>query len=86
LAGWLGPWAALALVSVLFGLVHPITPAYAVLATLAGAYLGWAYLASGNLLVPVLAHALYDFTALVYLLRGPRQAPPSESEVPATPR
>jgi membrane protease YdiL (CAAX protease family) len=70
-----GPWAALAGGALLFGLMHAMTAAYFVLATAAGAYLGWAYLVSGNLLVPVIAHALYDFAALVYLLRGPR---PSE--------
>jgi membrane protease YdiL (CAAX protease family) len=75
LAGWLGPWPALAVAALLFGLMHPITPAYAVLALLAGAYLGWTYLASGNLLVPILAHALYDFTALVYLLRKSTSEP-----------
>jgi membrane protease YdiL (CAAX protease family) len=70
-----GPWGALAGGALLFGLMHAMTAAYLVLATFAGAYLGWAYLASGNLLVPVVAHGLYDFVALVYLLRGPR---PSE--------
>jgi membrane protease YdiL (CAAX protease family) len=77
LALWLEPWAAVALTGVLFGLMHPITPAYFVLATLAGVYLGWAALAGGNLLVPVVAHAVYDFVALLYLLRRP---PPSEPE------
>lgn len=75
LARWLGPWAALGAASVLFGLMHPITLLYAVLALLAGAYLGWTYLASGNLLVPMIAHAVYDFTALVYLLRTAGQGP-----------
>jgi membrane protease YdiL (CAAX protease family) len=71
--------------------MHPMTPAYAVLASLAGAYLGWAYLATENLLVPVLAHALYDFTALVYLLRKPGAADTGDAapgwpdEVPARP-
>jgi membrane protease YdiL (CAAX protease family) len=72
----LGPVAAVGITAALFGLMHPITPTYAVLATLAGVYLGWAYLASGNLLVAVVAHAFYDFAALVYLLRGRRPALP----------
>jgi membrane protease YdiL (CAAX protease family) len=71
----LGPVAAVGITAALFGLMHPITPTYAVLATLAGAYLGWAYLASGNLLVAVVAHAFYDFAALLYLLRGGQPAP-----------
>ena len=46
-----------------------MTLAYAMLAALVGGYLGWLHLASGNLLVPILAHALYDFVALRLLLR-----------------
>ena len=49
-----------------------ITPTYGVLAALIGVYLGWVWLASGNLLAPVVAHALYDFVALVVLVRGPK--------------
>ncbi|HYT87572.1 MAG TPA: CPBP family intramembrane glutamic endopeptidase [Gemmataceae bacterium] len=67
-ARWLETWAAVLVTAILFGLMHPITPTYGVLATLAGAYLGYVYLASGNLLVAVVAHAFYDFAALVYLL------------------
>jgi membrane protease YdiL (CAAX protease family) len=70
-ADWLPFWAALLLASVLFGLLHSVTPAYAALATLMGAYLGWLWVYTGNLLVPVVAHALYDFLVLLYLMRGP---------------
>jgi len=63
-------WLALGLASVLFGLAHPITATYAVLAVLIGAYLGLLWLLSGNLLAPMITHALYDFGALVYLVRG----------------
>jgi len=68
-------WLALVAASVLFGLAHPITPAYAVLAGLIGAYLGWLLLATDNLLVPIVTHAAYDFVALVYLLRGGETPP-----------
>ena len=79
-AHWLkSPWPALALASVLFGLLHAVTLTYALLATLMGAYLGWLWYATGNLLTPILAHALYDFLALLFLLRGPE--PPGESAV-----
>jgi uncharacterized protein len=66
-----GPWAGLALASLLFGMMHAVTPAYAILATLIGAYLGWLWLLSGNILTPILVHALYDFVVLYYLLSGP---------------
>ena len=68
---WSGPWVALALASALFGLLHAVTVSYAVLAALMGAYLGWVWRATDNLLVPVVMHGLYDFFALLYLLRGP---------------
>jgi membrane protease YdiL (CAAX protease family) len=73
-ARWMHPILALALASGLFGLLHAVTAGYAVLAALMGAYLGWLYDRTGNLLVPALAHALYDFLVLLYLLRGPGAA------------
>lgn len=72
---WFNVWVGILLSSVLFGLPHAITFTYALLATVMGAYLGcvWLY-ADHNLLVLVIAHALYDFIALVWLLRGPGAA------------
>jgi membrane protease YdiL (CAAX protease family) len=82
----LGTGPALAATSVLFGLLHPITPTYAVLAGLIGAYLGGVWLATGNLLVVVIAHALYDFIALIDLLRDrPQVDEPEASATPAEP-
>jgi membrane protease YdiL (CAAX protease family) len=66
-----GPWTGLALASVLFGLMHAVTPAYAVVTALMGAYLGWLWIVTGNILSPIIVHALYDFLALYYLLAGP---------------
>jgi hypothetical protein len=68
------PGVGLAVASVLFGLMHFITPTYAVLAALMGAYLGLVWQWTGNLLPAVLMHALYDFLVLLYLLRGPGSA------------
>jgi membrane protease YdiL (CAAX protease family) len=62
--------------AVLFGVAHFLNPTYFLLAALVGAYLGWLQLASGNLLVPILAHAIYDFVALRILI-GVKQTPPS---------
>jgi membrane protease YdiL (CAAX protease family) len=78
----LPPALALLAASVLFGLVHAVTPTYAVLASLSGLYLGWLFLATDNLLVPVIAHALYDFGVLLYLLRGPGWEPVEEDGEP----
>ncbi|HEX5963550.1 MAG TPA: CPBP family intramembrane glutamic endopeptidase [Gemmatimonadales bacterium] len=60
---------ALVIASLLFGLAHFVTPTYAVLAAVAGLYLGTVFLLQGNLLVPIVAHAVYDFVALTYLVR-----------------
>lgn len=69
---WFNVWVGVAVVSILFGAMHSITFTYAVLATLMGAYLSWVWLsAEHNLLVIVVAHALYDFVVLLWLLRGP---------------
>jgi uncharacterized protein len=70
LGGHLPVWAAITLTAALFGVAHWLTPAYAVLAGIVGGYLGWAFAESGNLLVPVVAHALYDLVALAVLVRG----------------
>lgn len=69
-------WLAVASVGALFGLVHWLTPTYAVLAGIVGAYLGGLFLVSGNLLVPIVAHSLYDLVALVLLTRVKPVPPP----------
>jgi uncharacterized protein len=70
-------WLAAAAVAVVFGLVHAVNTGYALLATLIGFYLGWLWLVSGDLAVPIAAHALYDFLALVYLVKIRGQHLPS---------
>jgi uncharacterized protein len=69
IGGPAGVWLALAFAGLLFGLAHAVTFTYILLAGLIGVYLGWVWLLTGNLLVPIIAHAVYDFTALVYLVR-----------------
>jgi hypothetical protein len=62
---WLGTLGGLTLASVLFGLVHPLTRLYVVVAAVIGFYLGWLWLATENLLVPIIAHGLYDLVVLL---------------------
>jgi membrane protease YdiL (CAAX protease family) len=69
LAMHLPVWVALAATATLFGLAHWITPTYALLAGIVGAYFGGLLMVSGNLLVPIVAHALYDLVALTLLVR-----------------
>jgi membrane protease YdiL (CAAX protease family) len=68
LARALGPVAGVAGAAALFGLLHPVSTAYVALAAALGAYLGAVWLATGNLLTAIVAHAVYDFIALVVLL------------------
>lgn len=65
----------LAVASLLFGLMHHITRMYATICVLVGLYLGGLWILTGNLLTAILVHALYDFLALLYLLRGSRDVP-----------
>jgi len=64
-----GTWTALLISSALFGLLHSITPTYALWAGIVSLYLGAIWLAAGNLLVPISAHAIYDFLVLVYMVK-----------------
>ena len=77
LTGALGMKAALAVASILFGLCHLVNGASAVIATFIGLYLGLLWSFTGNLLVPMVTHGVYDFAALIYLLRI-RSAPPNQ--------
>lgn len=60
--------------NLIFGMVHAVTPLYALLAALVGLYLGLAldYGGERNLLTPVIIHALYDFLAFAALMQAYR--------------
>ncbi len=75
------PWIALALVSVLFGVVHMVSIGYAIVAGLLGAYLGMLLLLTGNLFVAVAVHTLFDFVALLVISRM-TLSPASEPGLP----
>lgn len=66
--------AGIAIASTVFGLLHLVTPTYGLIAALIGVYLGWLWVVTDNLLVVVVVHALYDFFALVYLMRIPPES------------
>jgi membrane protease YdiL (CAAX protease family) len=65
-----GQIAGIVLGGVLFGAVHYLTTTYFVLGVAVGCYLGWLFAATGSLVVPIVAHAAYDFVALAVVLRG----------------
>ena len=70
--------------NLLFALLHPVTRTYAVLVGLVGVYLGLVGLVDplpagtelegqGNLVVPIIAHGLYDFLAFGVIARESRR-------------
>ncbi len=63
------PWAAVLAVGLVFGLMHLITVANAVIVGLVGIYWGFVYLAADNLLVPMIAHVLTNMAAFIALDR-----------------
>ena len=69
LAGALGTVPGVMLAAALFGLAHLITPTYAVVAAAVGVLLGSLLVITGDLAAPIVAHTLYDFLALAWLVR-----------------
>jgi membrane protease YdiL (CAAX protease family) len=79
--GWLAErypaWLSVAAASLLFGLGHWLSASYAALAAIIGGYLGVVFLVTGNLLAPIIAHAVYDVVALLVLARRARATVPA---------
>ncbi len=55
--------------SVFFGFAHLITLTYGLIAFLISLYFAAVFLLSGNILVPILVHALYDYCVIRFILR-----------------
>lgn len=77
---WIGrihPWTGIVAANVIFGVMHAVTPAYAVLATGFGFYLSWLYAGPDgtNLLRPMVTHAVYDYIAFLLVIREYRRRP-----------
>jgi membrane protease YdiL (CAAX protease family) len=66
---WMGTAGGLVVASLAFGLMHAISMTYIIITVILGLYLGWVWIANGNLLTVMVTHALYDFVALGYLIR-----------------
>lgn len=65
---------AIVVSSIAFGLAHPITPGYVMVTGVIGVYMAMLLVWTGNLLVPIMAHAFYDFVQLVVITRGATDA------------
>lgn len=75
---WLARWnplGAFLIANLIFGLLHAISPLYAVLAATLGAVLSlltW-WVGDFNLLRPIVAHALYDYIGFMVIAAESRQ-------------
>ena len=78
--------------NLLFGLLHPITPTYAIVVGLVGTYLGLVGLVDPlpagtpspgqlNLVVPMVAHGLYDFLAFLVIAGESRRRDTARADV-----
>ena len=75
-----GMFAALLVSSIFFGLVHPISKLYIILAAVMGLYFGGLVIWTGNLLVPITAHAAYDAAQMLMSSRANRLEKEAEAQ------
>ena len=68
-----GVWLAVLIASLIFGLAHSITPTYALLAFIISLYLGFLFVYTGNLFIPIAVHALCDFFVFVFIRLTPHK-------------
>ncbi|EIQ00609.1 putative metal-dependent membrane protease [Opitutaceae bacterium TAV1] len=71
----MAPWAAMLVTSVVFASLHNMNVAALVPLCVLGMVLAFAYERTGNILVPVIAHALFNLNTIILLLAG--LGPPS---------
>ncbi|MFO0921073.1 MAG: CPBP family intramembrane glutamic endopeptidase [Pirellulales bacterium] len=75
---WLGPYlphgvtlvVALLASSLVFGFCHYLNLAYLIFATIFGLYFGILFYFCENLLIPIIAHAVYDTVIVFWILRS----------------
>ena len=73
-------WLAILIASLIFGLAHAVTFTYFLLAFAISVYLGFLFDFTGNLFVPIVIHALYDFFVFLYIRFTPHKGQENLSE------
>jgi len=80
---WVATWSnahiAVIIVAVVFGLTHAISVRYAVFVTVLGLVLGYLFYFTGSILAAMMAHAVYDFFALLWATRALNKRPASQT-------
>ena len=64
-----GSWVAILLASMIFGACHALSWTYALAAAAVGVYMSLLLNSTHSLLCPVVAHATYDFLAMLWMRR-----------------
>ena len=67
--GVLQPRTGWLIATLLFGMAHPISPTYVIVAGLLGGILGLLQQYGGNLWTPIIAHAVYDYIGFCLIIR-----------------
>jgi membrane protease YdiL (CAAX protease family) len=62
-------WPGILIAAAIFGVAHYITHAYFIIAAILGALLGLLYVWTDNIVSVIIAHAVYDFMALLVMQR-----------------
>ena len=68
IGGTVGLICGIVISSLFFGAAHLITPTYGIIAFFMSLYFAALFLWSGNILVPIITHALYDYCVIRFLL------------------
>jgi membrane protease YdiL (CAAX protease family) len=68
-------WIAILVVSLVFALAHAATQTYFWLTFFVAIYFSCLFLLTGNLVVPIAIHALYDFAVFLYIRCTPHKQP-----------
>ena len=82
LEGYVGITAAILISGLAFGYAHYVSKLYLIITTAIGIYFSWLFDATGqrNLVVPIVAHGVYDFIAFYVVIYEYRQREKSRSQ------
>ncbi|MEZ6097322.1 MAG: CPBP family glutamic-type intramembrane protease, partial [Pirellulaceae bacterium] len=67
-SGPIGQTSAIFIAGLLFGVCHWVNSVYGIVTTIVGIYLGFMMVIADTWLAPMVAHAVYDFIAIVYMV------------------
>ena len=63
-------WIGVGIASIIFGACHWVNRTYAITTAIVGVYFGMTMIWTGTWLVPAISHGMFDFIALIYIVRS----------------